>query len=106
MHRPLWGPLCFQPPTYISVCCKLIFQSKLALRTRWTSRQPNLREGQIVLVKSEGDKPFQWPLGKIEKTFPDADGDVRVLSVRFRDRVKKRAVSAIVPLLTEETLSS
>lgn len=82
------------------------YLNQMQQRTRWTSREPNLRVGQVVLVKSENTKPFQWPLGRIEKIFPDNEGIVRVVEVLFRGTVKKRSISTLVPLLTEEEFSA
>ena len=78
------------------------YLNQMQQRVLWQSSDRNLQPGQVVLVKSDWVKPFQWPLGRIEKVFPGPDGRVPVVEVLFRDRVKKRAISSIVPLLTEE----
>lgn len=49
--------------------------------------------GQIVLVKSEATKPFQWPLGHIESVYPDAEGD------GFQGCVRIHSDSTIILLL-------
>ena len=78
--------------------------NQLQQRRRWTTRENNLKVGQIVLVKSKDEKPFQWPLGKILRVFPDPHGDVRVAEVLFRNRSKVRSISSLVPLLSEREL--
>lgn len=78
------------------------YLSQLQQRVRWQARKPNLVAGQVVLVKSEVTKPFHWPLGLIERVYPDADGDVRVVDVRFKNTVKKRSVSSLIPLFENE----
>ena len=80
--------------------------NQLQQRARWTSRKPNLRPNQIVLIKSKGEKPFQWPLGQIVQVFPDKDGQVRIAEVLFRGRPKMRAVTSLVPLVEEREFAN
>lgn len=73
--------------------------NQLQQRVRWQTRQPNLAAGQVVLLKSEATKPFQWPLARVEKVYPDAEGNVRVVDVKVRGCIKTRSLASIVPLL-------
>lgn len=73
----------------------------MQIRSQWQDQKDNLTVGQVVLVTSEATKPFQWPLGIVEAVHPDADGLVRVVSVRFRGKVKKSSILSLAVLLDE-----
>ncbi|GBM21174.1 hypothetical protein AVEN_226916-1, partial [Araneus ventricosus] len=75
----------------------LEYLSELQPRKKWRSPQPNLQEGQLVILK-EGNKPLQWNLARINKVIPGEDGLVRVVEVKTAAGVFRRAISKLVPL--------
>ncbi|GBN44277.1 hypothetical protein AVEN_211376-1 [Araneus ventricosus] len=75
----------------------LEYLSELQPRKKWRSPQPNLQEGQLVILK-EGNKPLQWNLARINKVIPGEDGLVRVVEVKTAAGVFRRAISKVVPL--------
>ncbi|XP_038068389.1 uncharacterized protein LOC119737840 [Patiria miniata] len=54
----------------------------LQRRQRWLEPQANFKAGDLVLVKDDNLPRSQWPLARILKTFPGADGLVRSVEVR------------------------
>ena len=50
----------------------------LAVRSKWNKEQRNLKEGDLILLKSDDTQPSHWPLGRILKTFPGSDDRVRM----------------------------
>lgn len=57
----------------------LDYLNMMQRRTKWKLSNPSIKVGQLVFVKSEGVKPFQWPVGVVEKIRPGPDGHVELL---------------------------
>lgn len=51
-----------------------------------------------MLVENPILPPNQWEMGRIEKTFPDKDGNVRVVDVRTKTSVYRRPITRICVL--------
>nr|XP_023686101.1 uncharacterized protein LOC111853447 [Paramormyrops kingsleyae] len=58
------------------------YLSTLQERRKWHLTRPNLREGDIVLLKDSQVKRNQWPMGMVVKTFSSHDGKVRKIEVK------------------------
>ncbi|KAF2903195.1 hypothetical protein ILUMI_02997 [Ignelater luminosus] len=75
----------------------------LQQRTKWQfSHNADLTVGAIVLLKEDNIPPMHWRLGRITAIHPGKDGVVRVVSVRTKTGVTKRALSKVCLLPTEE----
>ena len=59
--------------------------------------------GDIELLKDEAVYQRNWPLGRVEKIYPGADGKSRVVDVFVKGRTYRRPVTRLVYLLEEET---
>ncbi|XP_041717582.2 uncharacterized protein LOC121549770 [Coregonus clupeaformis] len=74
---------------------------------KWQKEMPNLREGDIVMLRDSQVKKNDWPMGIIVKTFPGSDGKVRKVEVKTtKDGSCKtflRPVSETVLLLSPKT---
>ncbi|KAM3938230.1 uncharacterized protein RB166_011994 [Leptodactylus fuscus] len=46
-------------------------------RRKWRQNKPNLKEGDVVLMKEPQAQRIDWPMGIVTKTFPSQDGKVR-----------------------------
>lgn len=53
------------------------YLNRLQKRPKWKQQHPNLKVGQIVVIKEDNVPPTKWILGRITKTFPDQEGLVR-----------------------------
>ena len=71
-------------------------------RRKWNRESPNVKEGDIVLVKNESPRG-QWPLAVIEKVFASDDSLVRKVQVKLSRNgapvVLTRPICEIIPLL-------
>lgn len=74
------------------------YLQELQSRYKWSSKQKQINEGDIVLVENPILPPNQWEMGRIEKTFPDKDGNVRVVDVRTKTSVYRRPITRICVL--------
>ncbi|KAG7212812.1 hypothetical protein KM043_013068 [Ampulex compressa] len=55
----------------------------LMQRPKWTARSTRpLRPGDMVIIREDNLPPLQWLLGRVEKTMPGADGEVRAATIR------------------------
>ena len=76
----------------------------LQARTKWTRTQPNLQEGDIVVLKEDKLFTCHWPIAKIIKTYPGSDGLVRVALIKTSTSTFKRPVNKLALLHREEEL--
>ncbi|XP_034005864.1 uncharacterized protein LOC117497939 [Trematomus bernacchii] len=51
-------------------------------RRKWTEEQPNLQDGDVVLLKDVQAQRNDWPLGLIVKAIPSSDCKVRKVMVK------------------------
>lgn len=82
------------------------YLSTLQSRQKWQTKRPNLKEGDIVLMKDSQAKRTEWPMGITVKTLPSKDGTVRKVEVRVvRQQTVKifsRPISEVILLLFPE----
>ncbi|XP_054721417.1 uncharacterized protein LOC129231194 [Uloborus diversus] len=74
------------------------YVTRLQQRPKWFSRKPNLKVGDLVLVKNENLPPLKWRLGRISEVFPGKDGCVRVAAVKTSDGLLKRPIVKLCKL--------
>lgn len=72
----------------------------LQSRTKWNVPQTNIRIGDMVLIKEDNLPPAKWKIGRILKTFPGPDGNVRVVEVAHGNTSSKRSIVklALLPI--------
>ncbi|XP_043244107.1 uncharacterized protein LOC122392847 [Amphibalanus amphitrite] len=74
----------------------------LQVRQKWTEARQNLREGEVVLLLDPSAPRGNWPMARVERTYPGSDGLVRVLDVRTPKGLLKRPVTKIIRLEMEQ----
>lgn len=81
------------------------YLSSLQGRRKWTNDKPNVKLGDVVLLKDSQVHRNEWPVGLVVKVLPSSDKRVRKVEVRtVKDGMAKvfsRPVSEIVVLLSE-----
>jgi len=58
------------------------YLNMLQSRQKWQLIRPNMKEGDIVLLKDKQLKRNEWPTGVIVKALPSKDGLVRKVEVK------------------------
>ncbi|XP_054715530.1 uncharacterized protein LOC129225009 [Uloborus diversus] len=76
------------------------YLTQLQQRSKWKSSNPNIKTGQLVLLKEDLKHPMKWSLGRVMETFPGDDGAVRVVQVKTTSGTFKRPITKIAPLPT------
>ncbi len=71
---------------------KLEYLPLLQVRQKWTVPQRNFSVNDLVLVVDDTAPRGQWPLGLVTTVYPDKDGRVRQVEVKFRGKVLKRPI--------------
>ena len=65
---------------------------------RWTKEGRDLEVGDVVCVLERGDADT-WPLGRIVAVYPHADGRVRRVDVKVKDKIYPRYISSLMLLV-------
>ena len=70
----------------------------LQQRYKWSSQQPNMKVGDIVLLKNSNLPPAKWELGRIIECNPGNDKIVRVVKVKTANSEFVRPIVQLVKL--------
>lgn len=73
----------------------------LAGRSKWYTKEENLKVNDVVLLKDDNAPPMAWLLGRIAEIHPGRDGLVRNLTIQTKTGKYQRAVQRVCPLLRE-----
>ena len=65
--------------------------------TRWKKEQKNLKPGDVVLMRYEGNVKDDYRLAMVEEIHPDAKGLVRTVTVKFKKKNKKEPKTVCKP---------
>ncbi|XP_036007852.1 uncharacterized protein LOC118567265 [Fundulus heteroclitus] len=80
------------------------YLNMLQSRQKWHRNKPNLKEGDVILLKDKQLKINEWLMGIITKTLPSKDGVVRKMEVKVtRGKTTKtfnRPISDCILLLS------
>lgn len=74
------------------------YLNELQTRKKWSKALPNVKVGQLVLLKESHEIPQKRKLAKILKVYPKKDGLVRVVGLKTSSGYFKRAIVNILPL--------
>ncbi|XP_078355671.1 uncharacterized protein LOC144640376 [Oculina patagonica] len=74
------------------------FLPSLNVRKKWFHPKHNLKEGDVVLIVEPNARRGEWPLGRVIEAYPGADGLVRVVKVKAKDKEYLRPVHRLCPL--------
>ena len=75
---------------------------QLTKRTRWRDHIPNVSVGELVVLAEDDLKRGKWPLARVTKIFPSADGVVRTVEVKTKDGLYTRPTTNICKLEDNE----
>ncbi|XP_056430806.1 uncharacterized protein LOC130369492 [Hyla sarda] len=75
----------------------------LQSRKKWAETGPNIKVGNVVLLKDIQESRNNWPMGIVTNTLPSKDGNVRKVEVKVTKqgtvKVYARPVSDVIVLL-------
>lgn len=70
----------------------------LQQRAKWFMSPPNMKIGDLVLIKSDLARPLNWARGKVEEIHEGSDRIVRVVTLKTQKGLIKRPVNKLCPL--------
>lgn len=80
------------------------YLSTLQSRSKWQKSHPNIKEGDLVLLRDTQVKRNQWPMALVTKAFPASDGKVRKLELKVArggtSRTFLRPITEVVVLMS------
>lgn len=71
---------------------------ELQKRTKWFQLEPNIKEGDLVVMKADNMPPSQWQRGRIIEIFPGQDGAVRSVTVKTASGEYQRPITRLCVL--------
>ncbi|GFQ86529.1 DUF5641 domain-containing protein [Trichonephila clavata] len=71
--------------------------------TKQSKNIPNLKIDDVVLIREDNVKRYNWKLGRIKKLFPGRDGKVRSCEIQLSKGVIKRPVERLYNLEVKNT---
>ena len=74
----------------------------LNIRQKWRQKKRNLKIGDVVICVDQHTPRGFWPLGRIANVYPAADGHVRIVDVKIKQKVYRRSINVLIPLEVEE----
>ncbi|KAB0802715.1 hypothetical protein PPYR_04901 [Photinus pyralis] len=82
------------------------YLSELQTRVKWKENCTNLIGiDSLVLLKEDHVSPLNWPLGRVVKLYPGQDGVTRVVEIKVRGGVVKRAINRVCVLPIEHNVT-
>ncbi|XP_056458730.1 uncharacterized protein LOC130392274 [Gadus chalcogrammus] len=82
------------------------YVSNLQSRSKWQKSQPNIKEGDLVLLRDTQLKRNQWPMALVTKTFPGSDGKIRKLELKFHTSKPATTCSTTINKWTYKWMST
>ncbi|KAK5859307.1 hypothetical protein PBY51_003384 [Eleginops maclovinus] len=82
------------------------YLATLQSRQKWQHKRPDLKPGDVVLLKEKRARRNEWPMGVVVKTVPSQDGLIRKAEVKVVQQGKTknyyRPITELVFLLSPE----
>ncbi|XP_036374570.1 uncharacterized protein LOC118770907 [Megalops cyprinoides] len=70
----------------------------LQRRQKWTNDTDDLTPGTVVMIMDHQLPRALWPVGRVETTFPGADGHVRSVDIQVKGKRYHRPVARLIKL--------
>lgn len=81
------------------------YLSNLQRHRKWTEDRPNVKVGDVVLLKDSQEGRNEWPVGLIVNALPSRDGKVRKVEVKTvkneTARIYLRPITDIIVLISD-----
>ncbi|XP_051788795.1 uncharacterized protein LOC114659410 [Erpetoichthys calabaricus] len=82
------------------------YLSTLQTRQKWQNKRPDIKEGDVVLLKEKQVRRNEWPMGIIMKAVPSKDGLIRKVEIKIvqqgATKILYRPISELVFLLSPD----
>ncbi|XP_076301671.1 uncharacterized protein LOC143219688 [Lasioglossum baleicum] len=79
------------------------YMQQFLTASKWQTKSPPVRIGDLVLVRDERTPPARWPLARVTELHPGKDNITRVVTVRTATTVLKRPITKLCRLPVDAT---
>lgn len=80
------------------------YLQQLQTRNKWNFENPNLHEGQMVLVAEDNTPPGVWKIGRVVAVIPSRDGKIRVARILTNGGEFERPIVKLALLPFEDNI--
>ena len=83
------------------------YLQSLQRRVKWRKKKPNIREGDVVILRTKNTQRCHWPLAVVRRVVADPDDHVRKVIVAVADasgrvRETERAITDLILLFSSQ----
>jgi Family of unknown function (DUF5641) len=78
------------------------YLNELQQRKKWNKENPNIKIGDMVLMKDDNLPPTMWKLGRIVEVYPGSDKKVRTVSIKTVNGLTPRSITKVCLLPIED----
>lgn len=71
------------------------YLTSLQARSKWRKPTPNIKKGDIVLVRENNLPPGKWAMGRVIEVHPGSDNRVRVTTIKTQFGTLKRPITKL-----------
>lgn len=82
------------------------YLNELQQRKKWNKERPNLKTGDMVVLKDDNLPPTLWLLGRITEVHQGSDNKVRNVLIKTKNGVTSRGISKVCLLPIDDNTSS
>ncbi|XP_055922666.1 uncharacterized protein LOC129953446 [Eupeodes corollae] len=77
--------------------------SSMQIRTKWRTKQPNIKENDLVTIKDDRFPVGHWPMGRVISLHRGSDDLVRVVTIKTPTGLLKRPIVklALIPITVQ-----
>ena len=72
--------------------------NELTSRSKWYKGKHGIREDTSIILREDNVPSMHWPLGRVIKVLPGADGIIRTATVKTATNILDRGVKRLIPL--------
>lgn len=77
---------------------RMEYLNQLQVRHKWNEKRPDIKIGELVIIKDLNLPSCKWPMGRVIKLHHGNDGMIRVITVKTATNTLKRGITEIAPL--------
>jgi Pao retrotransposon peptidase/Family of unknown function (DUF5641)/Putative peptidase (DUF1758)/Integrase core domain/Integrase zinc binding domain len=71
------------------------YLNELQQRRKWNKEQPDIKVGDMVILKDDNLPPSQWMLARVAEVHPTDDNKVRTVSLKTKNGITSRTIAKI-----------
>lgn len=81
---------------------RMEYLQSLQVRHKWSQSEPNIKIGDLVLIKEDYETPLSWSMGRIVLLHKGSDGLARVATIKTATTEVKRPIHKLCLLPSQE----